>query len=410
MKMRTILLAGAAALALTACSTRESEWAGTVRDSAGVTIVANPERGLWTDSTRWQVREVLRIGAEADPNYQFGQIAGIVETSDGRVIVLDQQAAQVKVYAPDGRYERSFGKAGAGPGELAQQGAGPLLIGAGDTLFIPDLLNQRLNIYAPDGTSLGSHRIAIEQGLPIRWETTDAGVIVNQVRPLPGMPEPDSMDVVVTRSSDGSISDTLIRFPSGQTLSVRGGAPQFRIFSPEPIWALGTAGEILLGINSDYRITRYRADGTAAQLITKPFEPRPVTQDDRDMILSSLERLWRQAGMPDQAMAVLRAGVSFGDYIPAFAQFQGGPQGSVWVQRLRKPSDFPQEERETFDLQAGLGAAEWDVFGGDGRYLGVLTMPQGFAPLAFRGSRLYGIWRDELEVQHAMIMEIVIPS
>ncbi len=38
-----------------ACGGGESRWAGTITDSAGVTIVSNPAEGIWTEAERWTV-------------------------------------------------------------------------------------------------------------------------------------------------------------------------------------------------------------------------------------------------------------------------------------------------------------------------------------------------------------------
>ena len=146
------------ALILCACS-GEGKWMGTVRDSAGVTIVENTLESIWSVSDQWTLEEELRIGAiEGDPDYQFGAIGFIAVDSRDRLFVMDAMAQHIKVFSPEGRYEQTIGGPGAGPGELGQ-GAITLFMGPGDTLLVPDLGNQRINRYAPDGTSLGSFRL-----------------------------------------------------------------------------------------------------------------------------------------------------------------------------------------------------------------------------------------------------------
>ena len=168
---------------LGACGGDSLEWVGTVIDSAGVAIVSNPQEGTWTQSSRWTVVEDRRIGTtEGDPDYQFGQISGIGVASDGRIFVLDQQAAEVRVFSPDGLLENKFGRPGSGPGELGAQGAGPLLVGAGDTIFVPDLANQRVVRFSPAGEALGSEgleRLAVrfaEKPISERIEAITAAV------------------------------------------------------------------------------------------------------------------------------------------------------------------------------------------------------------------------------------------
>ena len=54
-----------------------------------------------------------------------------------------------------------------------------------------------------------------------------------------------------------------------------------------------------------------------------------------------------------------------------------------------------------------FGAPDWDVFDAQGRYLGVVEMPQGFTPKLFREDKIFGVWRDELDVQYVLRLRIV---
>jgi hypothetical protein len=46
----SLLLAGF----LAACGGQETRWAGTISDSAGVTIVSNTETGVWAAGEEWR--------------------------------------------------------------------------------------------------------------------------------------------------------------------------------------------------------------------------------------------------------------------------------------------------------------------------------------------------------------------
>lgn len=409
-----------AALTLTACGgdagRPSGEWAGSVTDSAGVRIVSNSGAPLWDAGAGWSVEDGLRIGEAAGaPEYQFGQISGIGVASDGRILVCDQQGQHVKVFAPDGTWERTIGEPGSGPGQFGPQ-AGPVLVGRGDTVLVPDLGNQRMNVVSPDGEMLGSFRLGLEQGIPIRWEMTSGGTSVVQIRALdfPGRPGADAggaaadpHDAIVTRAYDGSTLDTVLMVPSGRTFSFAGGQPKFHFFSPEPIWALLADGEIALGVNDDMEFRVYGPEAELRSVFRKPYEPRAVTEADRRVFMETLERLWKQAGVPPEGLQVLTQGVSFEDRFPAFAVAFGGPAGSLWVQRIRKPDELSAEEREEFNPLQNLGSPDWDVFDAQGRYLGVVTMPERFQPVGFDGDRVFGVWRDEMDVQYVRFVRIV---
>ncbi|MDT8437258.1 MAG: hypothetical protein RRA92_10945, partial [Gemmatimonadota bacterium] len=214
-------------------------------------------------------------------------------------------------------------------------------------------------------------------------------------------------DAIVTRAYDGAIVDTVLQVPSGRTVSFAGGQPEFHFFSPEPIWALRADGSIALGVNDALEFRVFGSDGELRRVFRKPFEPRRVTEADRQIFTETLERLWKQAGVPAEGLQVLKQGVSFEDRFPAFAVAFGGPAGSLWVQRIRKPDELSAAEREEFNPLQNLGSPDWDVFDVDGRYLGVVTMPDRFQPIGFEGDQVFGVWRDELDVQYVRFVRVV---
>ena len=397
-------------LALIGCGGGDlAKWTGAVTDSAGISIVSNPEEGIWTTSSQWTLEEEVRIGTvEGDPEYQFGQVGFIAIDSRERMFVLDAQAQHVKVFSPDGQYEQTIGGPGAGPGELGP-GAMTLFMGPGDTLLVPDMGNRRVNRYGPDGLSLGSFRLALENGIPMAFAVTRTGVIAEQVRPLglPNRPAVDSMDAVITLETDGTVLDTIIKFPSGRTLNFAGDVPEINLFSAEPVWRLTDDMNLWYGVNNEYRIGVYSPDGTLERIVTKPFEATPVANRDQEKVLEFLEEAWGNAGVPPQAIARLKSAVRFADVFPAYAQFQVGPGQTMWVQHIQSPSTLSEEELESYNFLEDIGAPDWDVFDADGRLLGVVSMPSRFAPRTFVGNKIYGVWRDELDVQYVVRFGVV---
>lgn len=410
--MRNRTLAGVvlAACFAAACGGGESgggEWSGSVTDSAGIAVVTNPATGTWADENRWTITEELRIGTTGgEAVYQFGAITGIAPLPDGRLVVLDQQAQEVRIFSPGGEHLRTVGGPGSGPGEFGNQ-AGPVLIGTGDTLYIPDLSNQRVNRFTPDGEPLGSFALDLSGGIPLAWQDDGMGRIVNQLRPLnlPGQAA-DSMDLFVTRGPGGAIADTLLRVPSGRTFSFGEGGPSFQFFSPEPIWTLVGESKLLFGVNDAYSLTLYGPDGAPERILRMPFERRPVTEADRELMTEVMVGLWREFGVGGPQLEAMRSGIGYADFFPAFASLQGGPAGSIWVQHLQLPGELTAEERETFNPQLGFGSPTWDVFDPEGRFLGRIEMPARFQPVRFVDDRVYGIWRDELDVQYVLVLRI----
>lgn len=414
-RFSAVVCTGLIAISSLRCGAGEASdvWGGTVSDSAGITIVQNPTEGLWAPEEQWTVREDLRIGtATGAPEYQFGMIWDVAVAGGGRIYVLDSQAQHVSVFDADGEFLKTIGRPGDGPGEL-----GPnlrwLMIGSGDTLYVPNTNLQRVQRYLPDGTPTGSFRTPVAQGVAFKWSIGPNGNLVSQLRSfaMPGTDAaPDASDVLLSRTGDGTIVDTLLVLPRGETMNLSGGL-NFNFFAPEPVWSIGGDGSIVSAVNSSYRIEVHSRDGGLARIISKAFERQPVTESDREtlraMILDMFEQQFRDQGLPPAIMD--RISVEFADFFPAFNDIRTGPDGTIWVQHIASMERMrAQAEAGTLNVR-DLGAPTWDVFNPDGRYLGVVTLPDRFQPSAMTSDHIYGIWRDDLEVQYVLRLELVRP-
>ena len=400
----------AMALAIVACG-GDARWAGTITDSAGVTIVSNPEVGLWAAGTAWTFEEEVRIGAvDGPPEYQFGDLRTVTADSRGRIYALDRQAQHIQVYSPDGTYKRTIGGRGGGPGEL--QFAMYLLMGPGDTLLVPDGRNMRVNRYAPDGSSAGSFRLSFEGGRLLGFKASASGLMAQHSRSSEYFGSPATktpMDVILLLACDGTVIDTMKTFPAGQMM-FDGGA---RIYAPEPVWALTNDGQLIFGVNDRYRISFY-ADGHLQRVITKPFQRIAVGDREREAIFSILDQAYAGAGFSAEQRAAARSRIHFAESFPAFRSIAFGPMGTTWVQHVQPISEISDEELTGSRLAAYWAAMDrfaptptWDVFDSQGRFLGDVTLPPRFTAHVFRGDMIYGIWRDELDVQYVVRLHIV---
>lgn len=386
------------------------EFAGTVRDSAGIRLVDNTTSGVWGENAGWSTDDALRFGEAAGAaEYQFGQILGVAPLSDQRIVVLDAQAQRLQVYGPDGAYERTIGGPGNGPGEFSPQ-TGGLFVGRGDTILVPDLGNQRLNAIPAEGEP-SNFPLRLEQGIPIAFDLGADGALVSQRRAMNfggGEAPADPNDLILAQHFDGSVIDTLLTPKRGGTFQMRDGVPEITLFAPEPMWTMLSDGRIAYASNDAYRINVYGPGGELEQVVTFPHQRQPVTEEEQQRVRELIRSLWEEQGVPPQAMDQMMSSMSFAENWPAFTRLQGGPDGSLWVQRVRDMSTMTQDELDNWNPQLDQGSPEWDVFEADGRYAGVVELPARFTPMTITTDRIYGVFRDEFDVQYVRVLSLTV--
>jgi hypothetical protein len=373
---------------LTSCSDGETRWAGTISDSAGVTIVSNPEQGIWVPGEEWVVEE--------DPDYLFGDIMGIAVDSHGRMFVLDFHAQHVQVYSADGVYEETLGGPGEGPGELT--GASDVFMGPGNTLLVQDFGALRFHRFAPDGSSVSGFRMAVEERRPNLFKGTPSGVLVEQF----GLRNKENQTWLASLTSGGAVNDTLLTYSSPPVLGADGRRPFRSFYTPQMIWDSSGELDLICGTNDEYRISTYSA-GSLVRIITKPFYPAPVEDSEIKGIRDLFYAWMRELQWPPEVMDERWRNVLIADTYPAFQRLAFGPRGTIWVQQIQRVSELNDlDSWATINRLWTSGARDWDVFDSEGRFLGVVTMPDRFRARLFLGEKIYGTWYDQFDLSYVV--------
>jgi hypothetical protein len=121
----------------------------------GVPVMVSSGVDLFGPSI-FQFERILTL--EQDPQMAESLIARPVAFSmdtKGFFYVLDSGDMRIAVFGPEGKYRRSFGRSGSGPGEFQFM---ELVGHEADRLSIWDPNNQRMTVYQTDGRFLESYR------------------------------------------------------------------------------------------------------------------------------------------------------------------------------------------------------------------------------------------------------------
>src|SRR5687768_11386295 len=95
-----------------------------IRDSAGISIVENPEPAWTADQVEMlDSTPALIIGNRDGDPYHFTYITGAVRYPDGTVVVADLRSANLRYFDSSGTYLKTVGRPGEGPGDFVKDDA-----------------------------------------------------------------------------------------------------------------------------------------------------------------------------------------------------------------------------------------------------------------------------------------------
>jgi hypothetical protein len=338
----------------------------------------------------------------------FGQVMALGQGPAGDVYVVDMQVPALRVYNRDGVYQATIGRRGEGPGEYTQPDG--LAVLSDGRLVLRDPRLGRLTVYAADGTLVDTWSVpaGFFAGIPVYRDTAD--VVWSFV-----LLEPDLMDMVIGLArleSDGTVRDTVV-------------APTFRYepptlvaraenavvinqvpFFPRELWTVSHMGYFVAGVSTSYAFTLDRPGSPLR--VERVVEPVPVAPAEgrqaRARVTASLRRTapgwtWDGPDVPTQK--------------PAYQALHVGTDGRVWVQTTEAAVERPNEDHDPND--PGSFPTRWeepiafDVFEPDGRYLGRVEIPDGFAAFpepVFGTDHVLAVMRDELDVERVVRFRI----
>lgn len=356
------------------------------RDSAGIVIAATPG---------WQARAALdwvvstfpdvEIGVTSEssgeepapPRYEFSQIGGVRQLSDGRVVVLDGGTQEVRFFDSSGQFLNTVGGRGQGPVEF--EGAALVPAFASDSLLFFDMRLRRFHFLSTDADG---HRMV----RPMTWEGARApvGFVDPNVLVEDGMlykptttgvielPMTYAWTNIVTGKRILVVSFTVRReyFVLGE-----GRQPGFFYqipFSATPAAAVTRRGALITADVSS-EIKEYDLSGRLRRIIRIDEPPRSVTAAD----------IRRYVELTD---GPVYSDMPIPETIPAFGEsLLVDDEGWLWAQVYEwDPTQRPA----------------WLVFESNGRAHGSISTPVGLDIHQIGRDFILGVWKDELDVEH----------
>jgi len=360
--------------------------------------------------------EELSIGvADGAEEYMLGEVADIALARDGSLYVFDRQVPAIRHYDPQGKFLRTIGRRGEGPGEY--RSASGLATMPDGRLLLWDTGNWRINVYSSKGDVL------------TQW-TTLSGMSGGAVSQYARAILVDTSGLAVTRKTifnardlanrqtvwlryrpDGTVLDTLHAPPAPRvtpTLSARADRVQVSDelpFAPKRVVVMSPFGYFIAGYPDRYAFEIHQP-GSPVVSVRRDVKADPVARSERAEARRKIEERMRQTD-PMWSWS----GPDVPEFKPLYADLQVALDGRIWVAVIPEVSPRvgstsggggigPSGRRAPPQLAPGEPPrpALYDVFEPDGQFLGQVQVPARVSSVVRRGDQVWGVALDADDV------------
>ena len=353
----------AAAMALAASSGQQrAKWLGTKEEVDGVTVVKNPKQPVYRENV-CTIKQDLSVGqAEGQAEYMFGRIAGLAVDDNEEIYVADSQATQIRVFDTNGKFLRTIGRKGQGPGEFT--GIQSIQITPHNELMLYDNVQNKLVFFSLAGQFIRSKHFSISVGTmgrlnprsPLYCDSRETCYIVTSVIELPKAFK--ARQEILEIGAD-------LKFVTFAKTADHDPTGPYNVFGLENLYCQLMAKDfVLVGTSKNYELQIFDPQGKVMKKISRDYDPVPVSEAEKNE-----ERKKRD---PDTRW-------EFPRYHFPMSYLVADNEGRIFVRTWEKPAD-------------GKGYF-FDIFDSEGRYFG--RIPLEFKPDILKKGKIYSIETDE---------------
>ena len=318
----------------------------------------------------WELSQapVLTIGAGGAPKTEFARLSDAFRLPNGHVVVANGNPLEMRIFDERGKFLRTFGRQGSGPGEFQQFSWIGLF---GDTAIIHDLRERRITtvvltaaqpkpVTKPITSTSDRGTFAITGRLP-------DGRFVAYTLASPRFDGPPGVSRLpwsgglVPATLDGKVDwfaklDGMAQFVHNPTGNIKEALVGPTAFSP---WSyVATSGNaVWFGDGAADSLTRLSADGTRRTIRLPLARRRPspamiASERDQELALARNDRSRAFTNAKYGAELLPRQ-------LPVFQSIQPGHAGEVWVHEFTSPRTAPS--RYIVINAAGIPVAQVNV-------------------------------------------------
>lgn len=297
------------------------------------------------------------------------------------VYIEDDSDMAIKVFGPQGKYLRTIGRKGNGPGEF--ENIGYLFILPDGRLMVTDYGNRRTSFLDPNGDYLSSFQWRRSMGQV--HLASDTSITLSEYV----YSEEKSELWIKTVGQSGEELINFGQFTQAESKTLRQGSMMMGTtvpWSPSSVFVGDQKRQWLYHcLNDKYVIEAYDRQGKLFRKIDRPYEPVPVTDEDIIKIKSEY------ADRPDSPFAKLIEQMAFPEVKTVTERMLVDSDGNLWVETNEEMINQEGEEKEKKTQEKPVKA--YDIFNSDGVY--ETRIRTDIRPTLFANGKMYRLVEDK---------------
>ena len=321
---------------------------------------------------------VLTLSDESMPeDVFFESLSDLTFDSEDNIYIADSSACDIKVFDPAGRFIKTLGRKGQGPGEFLMPS---YLSFAKGQIVVCELGNRRLSILTKNGEFLKSVPILSAEGWPRKIRTLPNGnFVIENMKRFYGNNEKPQESFIGIYSPELGCKKTIYTQSVWRnkyiTSPVRTNLPQ--PFASLVYWDVAPDGRIVIGYSEKYLIEIFDSEKGKLFDFSHTYNPVKVTKEDKINFFDNMTSTSSQGGIKKGAPDYIVENTKFPKYKPAFQYIIVDGEGNILV----------------FSCSEGIAkeARSFDAFDSDGHFIsrvqvkGIHAFPPYYSRLYRRG-------------------------
>ncbi len=343
--------------------TKEAEWAPTIEVVDGIKVITNPVEPKYGEFA-FDLEEDLVIGDVNDENYFFPRRVTPNVDEEGNIYVCDGGNRRVQKYDKNGKYVRTIGREGQGPGEYMYP----------SRLFLDDVGNpcvhdsRSLIYYTRDGDF---QKKTLIKGFYSRLLPGPKGTFLGTTQPS-ARTEGGAKTSIVQIGENGEPLRTIAEYPVEYSESQK--AIVLHWYTHNAVLSQRNKDTFYYGFSKDYKIHVADSEGRTIFILAKEEEPMSISGEEKELTRKDGLFAAIETNQPEKAIV-------FPNNRPFFARFMSDDTGRLYV--ISSKSILERNEK----------TSSVDVFSKEGIYLYRMNWP--FIPSLIKMGFLYEVRENE---------------